>query len=210
MSICVGSRRSGVALLALAATVLALPSAAVGLVSTAVTAPQSAASASAAQDGKAPNGKRSGPLDRPAHDFALTDLRGLIVESAYPSRPVTVVHFWASWCVPCMREIPELNRLAERYEPAGAAIFAVAMESGSAGELRQIEKTYEIRHHVLVGDDRVARGFGELAAFPVTFLVDGRGRIVERHDGASRETQHRIEETIRGLLAASGRPLPKR
>lgn len=146
----------------------------------------------------------------PAPDFSLPDLHGGLVESGYLSRPVTVVHFWASWCVPCMREIPELNRLAEQYEPSGAALYAVAIGSGSAGDLRQIEKSFSIHHRVLIGDDRVARSFGGVTSFPVTFLVDSRGWIVERHEGATREAHERIEETIRGLLAASGRPVPPR
>ena len=148
--------------------------------------------------------------NRPAPDFALSDLRGSVVTSDYLSRPVTVVHFWASWCVPCIREIPDLNRLAQRYEPSGAALYAVAVGSGSVQELRQIEKSFRIQHRVLVGDDRLANEFGGVSAFPVTFLVDNRGWIVERHDGATREAQQRIEETIRGMLAAAGRPLPKR
>lgn len=149
------------------------------------------------------------PADRgPAPEFTLPDLRGLIVDSAYLSRPVTVVHFWATWCVPCMREIPEMNRLSARYEPAGVAIYAVAIGSGSAGDLRQIEKAFDIRHRVLVGDENVARAFGSIPAFPVTFLIDGRGRIVERHEGATREAHQRIEATLRGLLAEAGRPVP--
>lgn len=143
-----------------------------------------------------------------APDFALPDLRGIVVESGYLSRPVTVVHFWASWCVPCMEEIPELNRLTERYEPSGAAVFAVAIASGSAGDLRQVEKSFRIHHRVLVGDEAVARAFGGLASFPVTFLVDNRGWIVESHVGATREAHRQIEKTMRGMLAAAGRPLP--
>jgi hypothetical protein len=107
-----------------------------------------------------------------------------------------------------MQEIPELNRLAERYEPSGAALYAVAIGSGSAGDLRQVEKSFGIHHRVLIGDDRIARDFGGVASFPVTFLVDSRGWIVEKHEGATREAHRKIEETIRGLLAASGRPLP--
>jgi hypothetical protein len=107
-----------------------------------------------------------------------------------------------------MQEIPELNRLAERYEPSGAAIYAVAIGSGSAGDLRQVERAFHIRHRVLIGDENVARAFGSIPAFPVTFLVDGRGRIIERHEGATLEAHQRIEATVRGLLAASGRPLP--
>jgi len=144
----------------------------------------------------------------PAPDFTLPDLRGVVVESGYMSRPVTVVHFWASWCVPCMQEIPELNRLAERYEPSGAAIYAVAIGSGTAGDLRQVEKSFRIHHRVLIGDEKVVRAFGGVASFPVTFVVDNRGWIVERHEGATHETHRRIEETIRGLLAASGRAVP--
>src|SRR5437867_8878437 len=124
-------------------------------------APPGAAAPAAPQPETRPGAASAPPrIDRPAPDFALSDLRGILVESAYGSRPVTVVHFWATWCVPCMLDIPELNRLAATYEPAGAAVYAVALSSGTAGELRQLERAYDIRHRVLLGDQAIANALG--------------------------------------------------
>lgn len=148
-----------------------------------------------------------GPPDRmPAPTFRLLDPRGNPVDSAYDSRPVTVVHFWASWCIPCMREIPEMNRMAAAYEPRGAALFAVALYSGKAGDLRQLEKAYDIRHRVLLGEERLATNFGGIPSFPTTYVVDGSGRIVDRYVGATPEVRERIEASIRALLAAAKVP----
>jgi hypothetical protein len=109
-----------------------------------------------------------------------------------------------------MVEIPELNRLAATYEPAGAAVFAVALSSGTAGELRQLERAYNIHHRVLLGDQAIAGAFGGVESFPITFLVDTRGRIVERHVGTSAEARKRIERTMRAMLVAAGRKVAPR
>jgi thiol-disulfide isomerase/thioredoxin len=144
-----------------------------------------------------------------APEFHLVDLRGNTIDSDYGARPVTIVHFWASWCVPCMREIPDLNRMAAIYEPSGAALFAVALSSGSAGDLRQLERAYNIRHRVLVGNERLATDFGGIPSFPTTYLVDRRGRVVERHVGATPEVRKRIEASVDALLLAAKAPAPK-
>jgi len=137
-----------------------------------------------------------------APPFTLPDLRGSMVASSYGSRPVTIVHFWASWCVPCMREIPDLNRFAAVYEPRGAAFYAVALSSGSAGEVRQIARAYEIRHTVLVGDGATARAFGGISSFPTVFVVDRTGQIVGRYIGSTEEIRRRVEADVQALLRA--------
>lgn len=151
---------------------------------------------------------RRGPEGRSAPQFSLPDLRGGRVGPDYGAHPVTMVHFWATWCVPCMREIPDLNRLASRYEPSGAAIFAVCLDTATEAELRQIARAYDIRHTVLIGTAETARGFGGVPSFPTTYLVDARGRIVESFTGATRENHKRVEGSIRRMLEQAGRELP--
>ena len=146
----------------------------------------------------------------PAPSFVLQDLQGRLVESSYASRPVTVVHFWASWCIPCMREIPDLNRYAAAWEADGAALYAVAISSGSQGELRQIARTYDIRHTVLMGDEALVRGFGGISGYPATFIVDSRGRVIEAHIGTTPAIRSKVDETVRAILAASRRSAPPR
>jgi thiol-disulfide isomerase/thioredoxin len=119
-----------------------------------------------------------------------------------------MVHFWATWCVPCIRDIPELNRLAAAYEPAGARILAVALDTATPGELRQIAKLYGIRYTVLIGTGEVAQGFGGVGSFPTTFIVDSEGMIVEKSVGVAPELIRRAEARLRSLIKASGRELP--
>ena len=173
--------------------------------------PGSARSPASQPHGSTPSEAPGAPAREPprAPEFLLQDLRGNTVASLYAARPVTVVHFWASFCIPCIREIPELNRLAATYEPLGAAIYAISSDDATAAELRQLERAYGIRHRVLVADRTVIGAFGGLEAFPTTFLVDRSGQIVEKHVGATKEIRERMEASLRRMLASAGRKLPE-
>ena len=144
----------------------------------------------------------------PAPEFRLKDLEGRDVLPRYDSRPVTVVLFWATHCVPCMRDIPTNNRFAETYERFGAALYAISMDGMSSAEMASLTRRHNIRHTVLLGDEATAKAFGGIDALPTVFVVDGLGRIVEKEVGSAPHVHRRVEGSIRALLEKAGRKLP--
>lgn len=87
-----------------------------------------------------------------------------------------LVNLWASWCTPCRREAPELDRFAQRYRKRGVSVLGIDVQDNSDDALAFIRE-YDVRYRQLrsVGDDRSA-AFGSTGV-PENFLVDPQGRL---------------------------------
>lgn len=112
---------------------------------------------------------------------------------------VLVVNFWATWCAPCRKEIPEFIRMQERLGPQGLQFVGIAIDEKDkvAPYMREVG----INYPVLVGElDAVelSRALGnELGALPFTVVVDRSGKVVHTVLGATSEVQ--LEPVLRAL-----------
>lgn len=127
----------------------------------------------------------AGPSGAPARtvDFELHDLEGRPVRlSDYRGR-VVLVNYFATWCQPCLAEIPAFNRLARR-DGSGPdlVVLGVSVDLQPDEVLRPFVEYMGIEYPVLVADTAMLNGrtpFGEVHAIPASFLVDPAGRHVE-------------------------------
>ncbi|UCH35915.1 MAG: TlpA family protein disulfide reductase [Armatimonadota bacterium] len=99
--------------------------------------------------------------------FALRDLRGRVV----------LLDFWATWCPPCRREVPELEKLWKRYKEKGLVVIGIALESGGARGVRKFAEDNKLTYWQ-VSDDRatIARKY-KIRPIPTTYIVDTKGVI---------------------------------
>lgn len=137
--------------------------------------------------GKEPAGASAAPADMPAAPapaWRLTDLSGAPVDSARFKGKVTVVDFWATWCGPCLQEIPGYVELQKKYGKDGLAIVGVSMDRAGAEKVRRFVEKEGINYTVVMGDEEIVEKFGGFDAIPTTFLIDRQGRIVHRKTGA--------------------------
>src|SRR5712691_3815331 len=132
---------------------------------------------------RAPSSSRPGGA-RARHDFRLPDVRdpgATVALSDFRGRPV-VVNFWASWCVPCRREMPDLEKVYERVKDR-VVFLGVDHEDARADALQFLAET-RVRYPIGYDPEgKVARDYG-LFGIPTTLFVDAQGRILERHTGA--------------------------
>ncbi|HET7572522.1 MAG TPA: TlpA disulfide reductase family protein [Gaiellaceae bacterium] len=115
----------------------------------------------------------------PAPAFSLSRLDGGGTVSLASLRGKTVVlNFWASWCGPCKREAPQLEKLWRQYRGKGVVVLGV--DSGDvAGDARRFLSAHGVTYPVVTDPDQtVSADSYRLPGLPATFVVDRRGRLV--------------------------------
>ncbi|MFY9607418.1 MAG: TlpA disulfide reductase family protein [Blastocatellia bacterium] len=131
--------------------------------------------------------------------LSLTDFEGKAITSEQFKGNVLVVDFWATWCGPCITEIPEFNRLQEKYASKGVKVIGVTLASGDAKEVKPFISRNKMKYTVLMGDDNQAYDFN-LVGFPTTYLVTKDLKIYRKYIGAGPGKSGRLEADIQSLL----------
>lgn len=135
---------------------------------------------------------RSGPepLEVPRDVF----LRALALPAVGPQQAaaenlsgrVVLVNFFATWCFPCVAELPTLEALQRDYGPEGLQVVGVGMDLEGARVLAPFASYYDLRYPVLVADERILTGqsvFGPIVALPTSFILDREGQVVAGWQG---------------------------
>ena len=114
---------------------------------------------------------------------------------------IVLLDFWATWCVPCIAEIPVLNKLQDKYGAQGVKVVGIALASGEAKEVKPFVGRNKMRYTVLMGDDDQVYDLN-VVAFPTTILVTRDMKVFRRYIGAGPRKAAEVEADIQKLLAA--------
>jgi peroxiredoxin len=136
---------------------------------------------------------------RVAPDFTLADLSGREHSlSDYQSR-VVLVDFWATWCRPCLIEIPHLLKLYEAYKSQGFVALGVGLDKKA--NLAEFARENRMSYVVLVDEKGIAGKLYGIRSIPRTLIVDKKGRVAFDHTGFVPGMEAQMEAQIRTLLA---------
>jgi thiol-disulfide isomerase/thioredoxin len=144
----------------------------------------------------------------------LPDLDGRMVAVDYADARLTLVNFWATWCLPCVEEMPQIERLAEKYGPLGFMAVGVVLESGEPAQVRDFLAREMLggSYTILMGDDEIAAAYGNIQIIPTTYLVGPGGEILGTYLGATERFEEEIgaeiEAYLSGGLDARASPSP--
>ena len=129
---------------------------------------------------------------------SLTD--ETILDSKQLEGKVLLVSFFASWCPPCIQEIPTLIALQDTFKSNGFSVVAFSVDQGDLASLKRTIVKKGINYPVILADSAVTQSFGGVTGIPVTFLVNRQGQIVKKYLGY---VDHDIlEQEIETLLAS--------
>ena len=123
------------------------------------------------------------PLEIPLPDVEAADLDGTARRIREFGGRVTVLNFWATWCVPCLKEIPELVALQDSLGPAGLRVVGIAVASGDPEDVRAFARKHGIDYALLQASFRWARRHFTVFGIPITLVVDEEGVIRRRFVG---------------------------
>ncbi|HYP25551.1 MAG TPA: cytochrome c biogenesis protein CcdA [Blastocatellia bacterium] len=140
-----------------------------------------------------------GSPPEPAPAVSLNLLEGGNLDMERLRGKVVLVDFWATWCVPCISEIPMFNRFASDYKASGFELVAISLDEEGAEVVKPFLKKHPMNYTQVIGDEKVAEAFKVAdSSLPVAFLIDKQGRIRFKHVGiTSKET---FEGEIKQLL----------
>ena len=126
--------------------------------------------------------------DMAAREISLASLRG---------KPAMIV-FWATWCRPCVMEIPHLVRLQETYAKQGLKIVAISLDANGMAAVKPfLEKHPEMTYTIIPNGAEAAAAFGGIRSIPNSFLLDRKGRVVKQFVGLT------PGETLEGWVQAA-------
>jgi peroxiredoxin len=137
---------------------------------------------------------------KPANlQFTLKDMYGRDVKLSDYHGKVVLLNFWATWCGPCLAEIPGFVDLQARYKERGFEVVGVSV-SDAREQLPPFAREYNVNYTLLVGQDHddLMDAYGAAVAIPVSVLIGRNGAICDRHMGIV--DLERFEREIKALL----------
>lgn len=142
----------------------------------------------------------SAAASEPAPDFTLKKLDGKNLKLSELTGNVVLINFWASWCGPCVKEMPLLNKIHKKYEPLGFTVLGVNVEQDS-DNARAFLASNGVDFPILLDSKNQVTQQYDVIAMPTTVLVDRDGKIRFVHKGykSGDEAQYRkmVKELVR-------------
>jgi peroxiredoxin len=148
------------------------------------------------------------PVDvgRPAPDYAAADLAGDTIQLTALRGKVVLLNVWATWCRPCVKEMPALERLHQTMSPSGLAIIGVSVDNaalsmGDPGEaVRGFVREYGITFPIVLDPDNRIEHKYQVPGMPMTYLIDRAGIVRGKFLGPREWDQPDFVAEIRRLL----------
>ncbi len=148
--------------------------------------------------GKAACGRDPG-IGKPIKSFSLKTTKGKTISSANLKGRVVLLNFWGTWCKPCLKELPEFDRLYRRYRKNGLLLLAIATDSDPEPVIA-LAKERKLAAKIAIGGEELANSY-KSPNFPFSFVVDKKGIIRASYRGFKPECLGQLEQDIRAQLA---------
>ena len=145
---------------------------------------------------------QKGKTDTALPAIKVLDMQGQEIDFQQFAGSVLVVDFWATWCKPCIQEIPAYNEFYAKYGNSKVRLIGLAMESGDLPTVREFVQKHHIAYPVYLADATAPAAFGGVEGFPKTFVIDRKGRIVKSWLGATPGKIEEIDRLVESLLGS--------
>jgi cytochrome c biogenesis protein CcmG/thiol:disulfide interchange protein DsbE len=119
-----------------------------------------------------------------APNFSRQDIRSskTIRLDAFRGK-VVLLNFWATWCAPCLTEMPAFSEWQKQYGSRTFQVIGVSMDDEAINVVSTVNRL-KLTYPVLMGDEHLGAAYGGVLGLPVTFLIDRHGRVQARYENA--------------------------
>ena len=138
--------------------------------------------------------------------IALPDASGRVWTNEDWEGKALIVNFWATWCPPCIEEMPLFEKALEEYGAEGLAIVAISLDRKGWDVLRPFIERHQPTYTVLLAGDELAQGLDRVRTLPTTFFVGRDGVIASKRVGGLRESI--LKREVKRLLTDEMQPAP--
>jgi peroxiredoxin len=146
-----------------------------------------------------PSGALAAPVNGAiAPDFTAVDSTGAVLRLSDFKGRVTVLNFWASWCVPCTEETPWFIEFQQKYGKDGLSVVGVSLDDDGWKSVRSFIGGMGVNYRTILVNSQIARLYGGLESLPVTVVIDRSGRIAATQVGLIGHDD--FEAAIRAML----------
>ena len=133
---------------------------------------------------------------RPVSEFDIAEYRGHVI----------LLNFWATWCVPCRAEVPELTQLRDALVEQKFEVIGISLDRGDGPQLQakmeRFTRRYGLDYPVFLDlDMQLVKQFGDFASIPMSFLIDSEGVIAKTYSGLVNFED--LSKDVRSLLVHS-------
>ena len=134
-----------------------------------------------------------------APDFTLRTMNGPNLRLAEQRGRVVMVNFWATWCGPCRQEMPQLDRLYQKYRSSGFVLLGVNVDD-DVRKAADVAGKLGVSFPVLLDTDKAVSRLYDLSTMPSTVLIDREGKVRYVHRGYLTGYEDNYDKQIRELL----------
>ena len=138
-------------------------------------------------------------VGKPALSFALRHPDGKEVTLADFTGKVVILNFWATWCPPCVKEIPHFIALYEEYKAQGVEMVGISVDREGVDVVKSFVQGHQVNYPILMSDGKVLPAYGGILSIPTTFVIDKEGEIRKQYVGYRDKSV--FEADIEALLA---------
>jgi peroxiredoxin len=146
-----------------------------------------------------------------ATDFTTRDVDGNTFRlSDMLGKKIILIDFWATWCQPCLAEMPHLQKLYDQYKSKDFVVVAVSMDGPeSIADVPSFAKRNQMNFPVLLDEDsRIASIYNPRKSAPLSVIIDKSGHVVTVREGYNAGDEEHVAEDVKKVIDSSAAPAP--